>query len=161
VVMGGAVFARGNSWERAAEYNFYCDPEAAAVVLEAWHGLTLIPWETALAYGLQPEQVEQIAQGSSPQADLFRRTIRTRFVEQSAGRRVLSVPDPLAMAVALEPEIVQRSEMRYIEIELGGRLTRGQTVVDWYNLTGRVHNVEIVHEVDRQRFWELMRATFA
>jgi purine nucleosidase len=68
--------------------------------------------------------------------------------------------DPLALAVVLEPEIVQRYEMHYIEIELTGKLTRGQTVIDWENLTGLLHNVKVVMEIDRKRFWELMTASF-
>lgn len=160
VVMGGAILAKGNSWERAAEFNFYCDPEAAAVVLEKWAGLTLVSWETTLAHGLRLQQVEELAQGDSPGAELFRRTIQKRFVKQAQGQRVLSVPDALAMAIALEPEIIQNFETRFVEIELSGRLTRGQTVVDWYDLLDHTHNVNIVHTVDRERFWELMKLSF-
>lgn len=161
VVMGGAVLSKGNSWERAAEFNFYCDPEAAAVVLANWPGLTLVPWETCLAHGLPPEQVEQLSRGVSPGAELFRRTIQKRFVDQEPGQQVLSVPDPLAMAVALEPDMIRRSEPQYVEVELAGKMTRGQTVVDWYGLTGRPHNVNIVYEIDRERFWGLMQSAFA
>lgn len=160
VVMGGAIHAKGNSWERAAEFNFYCDPESAAIVLRRWPGVTLVSWETTLSHGLQPRQVDELAQGDSPRADFFRRTIRKRFVEQAPGQRVLSEPDPLALAVALEPDIIQHAETRYVEIELAGRFTRGQTVVDWYDLTGRPHNANLVLEVDRERFWELMKLSF-
>jgi inosine-uridine nucleoside N-ribohydrolase len=44
-----------------------------------------------------------------------------------------------------------------VEIELAGRLTRGQTVIDWYDLTGRPHNAYLVHEIDRERFVELLK----
>lgn len=157
VVMGGAVMAKGNSWERAAEFNFYCDPEAAAIVFQKWPGLTLVPWETCLAHGLRPDQVEELARGVSPRADLFRRTIQKRFVEQAPGRQVLSEPDPLALAVLLEPDIIQKDATHYIEIELAGQFTRGQTVVDWYQLTGRPDNARVVYEIDRERFFELMK----
>src|SRR4029078_4866012 len=95
VVMGGAIHARGNSWERAAEFNFYCDPEAAAIVFARWPMLTLVSWETTLAHGLRPAQVEALERGASPRADLFRRTVRKHFVEQAPGQEVLSVADPL------------------------------------------------------------------
>jgi purine nucleosidase len=159
VVMGGAVLAKGNSWERAAEFNFYCDPESAAIVLQKWPGLTLVPWETTLAHGLQPQQVDELARGVTPHAELFRRTIRKRFVELVPGKQVLSEPDPLALAIVLEPDIILKEEAHYIEIELAGQLTRGQTVVDWYHLTGRPNNVNVVLEVDRDRFWELMKSS--
>ena len=38
VVMGGAIYAMGNSWTPAAEFNFYVDPESAAIVLDRWTG---------------------------------------------------------------------------------------------------------------------------
>lgn len=160
VVMGGAIHAVGNSWDRAAEFNFYCDPEAASIVLRRWPGLTLVPWETALANGLSPSQVKELSEEGSPRAVFFRKTLKNRFIEQSLGMQVLSVPDPLALAVAIEPDLVQRSESRYIEIELAGQMTRGQTVVDWYNLTGKPANVNIVYEVNQNRFWELMKKGF-
>jgi purine nucleosidase len=157
VVMGGAIHAKGNSWERAAEFNFYCDPEAAAVVFQAWPGLTLVPWETTLAHALTAAQVEALARGSSPRAKFFQRTVQKRFREGAEGQRVVYEPDPLALAVAIEPEIVQRQESHYIEIELTGKLTRGQSVIDWYHLTGRPNNATVVLEVDQERFFELLR----
>ena len=157
VVMGGAIHAHGNSWERAAEFNFYCDPEAAAIVFARWPMVTLVSWETTLAHGLLPAQVESLARGASPRAELFRRTIRTQPLDPASGQLVLFEPDPLALAVALEPEIIQRAETQYVEIELDGQLTRGQTVVDWYGLTDRPHNANLVHEIDLDRFWELMQ----
>lgn len=160
VVMGGAIHAVGNSWDRAAEFNFYCDPEAASIVLRQWPGLTLVPWETSLANGLSPSQVDEILQQGSLRSVFFQKTLKNRFIEQSSGMQVLSVPDPLAMAVAIEPDIVQSSECRYIEVELAGHMTRGQTVVDWYNLTGKEANVNIVKEVNRNRFWELLKNGF-
>jgi len=157
VVMGGAIHAHGNSWERAAEFNFYCDPEAAAIVFARWPMVTLVSWEATLAHGLRPPQVDALARGSSPRAELFRRTIRTQPVDPASGQPVLFEPDPLALAVALEPEIIQRAETQYVEIELAGQLTRGQTVVDWYGLIDRPHNANLVYEIDRDRFWELMQ----
>lgn len=161
IVMGGAVHAKGNSWERAAEFNFYCDPEAAAVVFQSWPELTLVPWETTLAHALPSLRAEELAQGNTPRAELFRRTIQKRFVEAGTGQLVLYEPDPLALAVAIEPEIVRRQENHFIEIELSGTLTRGQTVVDWFNLTGHPENARVVMEVNRDRFIELMRQSLA
>jgi len=61
------------------------------------------------------------------------------------------------MAVALEPGIVRRAEKRAVKVELAGQLARGQTVVDWFDLTGRPPNATLVLEVDRERFLELLR----
>jgi len=44
VVMGGSIRGTGNI-TTAAEFNIYADPEAAAIVFDAWPGLTLVSWE--------------------------------------------------------------------------------------------------------------------
>jgi len=119
--------------------------------------VTLVSWETTLAHALRPLQVDALARGTSPRAKLFRRTIRTQVLETMPGQPVMVEPDPLALAVALEPEIIQRAETQYVEIELAGQLTRGQTVVDWYGLIDHPHNANLVYEIDRDRFWELMQ----
>ncbi len=161
VVMGGAIRAMGNmAANPAAEFNVYTDPEAALVVFESWPGLTLISWETTMAYALTPEQVAVLGTVKSPRGEFFRR-ITTRmleFIEQTLARTTLFAPDALAVAAALEPDIVRRAEKRYVQVELSGFHTRGQTTVDWFNLTRKTPNVNLVLEVDADRFWALMRA---
>jgi purine nucleosidase len=160
VVMGGAIHAMGNSWTPATEFNMYIDPEAAAVVFQTWSGLTLVSWENTMQYALEPYQVEELSNIDSQRAEFFRRTIKNRYLKQLQGWNVLFEADPLAMAVALEPEIVQKSQMRFVEVELSGRSTRGQTVVDWFDLTGKAPNARLVEEIDKGRFWELMKQSF-
>jgi purine nucleosidase len=157
VVMGGAIHGMGNSWIQAVEFNFYVDPESAAIVINAWPGLSLISWETTIAHPLTSRQVEALTSIASPRADFFRRTVQNRLTRPASDQPILYEPDPLAMAVALEPEIVVRAEARVVDIELGGQFTRGQTVVDWFDLTGRPPNANLVLEVNRDRFWELMQ----
>ena len=64
--------------------------------------------------------------------------------------------DALAMAVAIDPSIVIRDEIRHVAIELDGRLTRGATVVDWHRRLGGQANARIVLDVDARRFGELI-----
>ena len=157
VVLGGAIHAMGNSWTPAAEFNFYVDPEAAAIVLDRWPGVTIVPWETAMQYAISAQVSEELAAIASPRAEFFRRITRQRFAQQIPELGIAYDPDPLAMAVALEPGIVRRAEQRAVKVELAGQLARGQTVVDWFDLTGRPPNATLVLEVDRERFLELLR----
>jgi inosine-uridine nucleoside N-ribohydrolase len=60
------------------------------------------------------------------------------------------------MAVALEPDIVTSAEHHYVTVELAGAHARGQTCVDWANLTKQPANVEIILEVDFERFYAMM-----
>ncbi len=157
VILGGAIRATGNSWSPAVEFNFYVDPEASAIVLSRWPGLTLVPWETVMGHGLSPNQVEELFSMGTQKADFFRRSNRNRYLKQIPGVKMLFEPDPLAMVVALEPDIVSRAESHTVEVELGGKGTRGQVVVDWFGVTEQPPNASLVLEIDRERFFEWMK----
>jgi purine nucleosidase len=159
VVMGGSIRGTGNSTP-TAEFNAYTDPEAAAIVFEAWTGLTLISWETTLAHSFSAQQVDSLMAIESPHAEFFRRITLGMLasLRQFAGREVMYAPDGLAIAVALEPDIVRKAERHHVQVELAGQHTRGQTPVDWLDRTGHAANVNLVLEVDAERLWELMVA---
>jgi purine nucleosidase len=157
VMMGGSIRGMGLVTP-AAEFNVYTDPEATAIVFDAWPGLTLISWETLLDHPLTAEQVETLMAIDSPRAEFFRRISRKFFdlCYQAWGRMLQS--DAFAVAVALEPDIVRKAEAHHIQVELAGQYTRGHTAVDWFDITGQEPNVNLILEMDMERFWELMQA---
>jgi purine nucleosidase len=61
------------------------------------------------------------------------------------------IHDPLALAAALDPTLI-RTEPLTVEVELGGRLTTGETVTDWRRVWGRPPNVNVAVEADSARF---------
>jgi purine nucleosidase len=61
------------------------------------------------------------------------------------------IHDPLALATALDPTLV-RTEAVTVDVELGGRLTTGETVTDWRRVWGRPPNVDVAVEADSDRF---------
>ena len=61
--------------------------------------------------------------------------------------------DPLAAAVALDPDLV-RYRRAAVDVELTGTLTRGMTVADWRGIWGKPPNAHIGIEVDPEAFFD-------
>ena len=61
--------------------------------------------------------------------------------------------DPLAAAVALDPDLV-RTRPATVDVELTGTLTRGMTVADWHGHWGRKPNARVGIDVDPAAFFD-------
>jgi len=158
VVMGGAVTGHGNTGRVPAEFNIGFDPEAAHVVFEAFPAFDLVDWEATLRHAFDDAEFDGWLAAGDRRADFFRRIVATaRRYNAKHDRHGLVAADALAMAVALDPSIVTRSETRAVAVELDGRLTRGATVVDWKARLGRPAQANIVLEVDQMRFAAMVR----
>ena len=157
VIMGGAHHSRGNTSNVTAEFNFFTDPEAAAMVLAAWPKTTILTWETTLAHLLTEDDLQTIYSLKTDKSRFFEATSRIirDFIKNELHAEVLFAPDGLAMAIAIEPQIIVQSEEHFVSVELSGQHTRGQMCVDWMGAAKKPANAEIVMKIDRTRFVEL------
>jgi purine nucleosidase len=153
VIMGGAVTGHGNTGKIPAEFNIGFDPEAAHVVFTAFPQFDLVDWEATVRHAFDDTVLDAWLAAGDERAELFGRIFQVaRRFNAEHERTGFIAADALAMAVALDPAIVVRSELRHVAIELDGRLTRGATVVDWNRRLGGLPNARIVLEVDQVRF---------
>lgn len=162
VIMGGAHFSQGNTANFPAEFNIYADPDAAAVVFSNWPGLTMISWEATLAHGIPLPDFMALGEFDNPRSK-FLKAITQKTIQvlrEVLNREMSYAADPLAMAVLMEPEIVQEVTEKYVQIERMGKLSRGMTVIDWWGRSKQPPNVKIVLKVDPERFYELLQSTF-
>ncbi|HAF48477.1 MAG TPA: nucleoside hydrolase [Anaerolineaceae bacterium] len=161
VIMGGAHFSQGNTQNFPAEFNIYADPDAAHVVFEKWQGFRMVTWEATLAHGIPSETVLKLCQYDNPRSIFLNKLMsRVNIYKKTSKTKLSYFADPLAMAVMLEPDIVLESSDKYVQVERFGSLSRGMTVVDWWDSSQKTPNVNIVQKVDLERFIALFQRAF-
>jgi len=159
VFMGGTINAVGNTRNVTAEFNVYCDPEAALIVLDAFPQATMLSWETTLKHPFAWEDYDALTAIPTAAAQFLADTTAgtVAFLRQFDHVPGYLLPDPLAMAVALEPDTIRASAEHYVTVETQGAHTRGQTVIDYMGMLEREPNVAIVTEVNTARVYDLYR----
>jgi purine nucleosidase len=63
----------------------------------------------------------------------------------------IALPDPVAMAVALDPSVATDSSVHHVAVETASELTRGMTVVDRLNVASDARNRGLWSEIARDR----------
>ncbi len=130
VVMGGAVGVPGNA-SQTSEANFWHDPEAAQLVLDAPWDLVLVGLESTMTTALPPEAIERLSRVETSHGMLMWHAMQhyMRIYADAYGRQTCVLHDPLAVALALDPGLAEYRLVR-VSMEMRGEHTRGQVVGD-------------------------------
>ncbi len=142
VIMGGAPCCEGNVTP-AAEYNIWVDPEAARVVMLSGMPVELIGWHLSRGEAVLQQRDIEMIQGFK--TELARFAIECNSHARAAykvqtGEDGISLPDPVAMCLAIDPSVGTSWSAHYVDIETQSELTRGMTVVDRLNVAGDDRN---------------------
>jgi purine nucleosidase len=91
---------------------------------------------------LNPDDIKHVLSFGTPQARFAiecNSRAQQAYLEQT-GEHGISLPDPVAMAIALDPSIVTKQSEHFVDVETSSELTLGMTVVDRLNVAGNERN---------------------
>jgi purine nucleosidase len=160
VIMGGTADAVGNV-SAVAEFNIWVDPEAAAIVYGSGARITQVGWDISRTYATiaKTDAAALRALGSLGSFAIDINGVVDTFATEKTGLDGFDLPDPIAMAVALDADVATDTRRLNVMVETGGTYTAGQTVVDHLGITGREPNVHVVVEASRVAFLRVLHAT--
>jgi len=131
--MGGSTIY-GNVTS-AAEFNIWCDPEAAHIVFTSGIPIKMVGLNLTRQAAAIPEVVERIRSLNNrvgkTVAEIL--TAYSNNLYRLFGLSGGSLHDPCAVAWLIDSSLIS-SEMLHVDIELKGEHTRGMTVCDQRNL---------------------------
>ncbi|GHO64387.1 nucleoside hydrolase [Ktedonobacter sp. SOSP1-52] len=131
VIMGGALRVPGNV-NPAAELNIFADAHAAQIVLHAHWPLRLVPLDVTERALLKRRQAHELMKNGSAITACIKRMVDFYCDGQTNQQEVFHMHDPLCLASVVRPNLLtwQRA---FVEIELTGKLTFGETVASFEN----------------------------
>ncbi len=159
VIMGGIGYGYGNIIP-AAEYNIWVDPDAAKIVFESGLPIQMVGWDISHKHATftseEADELRKVSILAEYCVDIQKalREFGISYLKQDG----FDLPDPIAMAVALEPDVATETQHLRVDIETKSELTRGATVVDHLRVSGREPNADVVLEASRERFLEVLYA---
>jgi len=156
VLMGGARKEAGNITP-SAEFNIYVDPEAAKLVLQCGRPIVMMSLDVTHQVLTTQKRVDKIRNLDSSVGEGIAALIEfyERYDEEKYHLDGAPLHDPCTVAYLLKPELFKLKNVN-VEIETGGTFTRGTTVVDYWEVTDRIPNVQWAYEVDDEEFFDLL-----
>ncbi|GAB4393105.1 MAG: nucleoside hydrolase [Kiloniellaceae bacterium] len=172
-VMGGLDNSLGNTTP-ASEFNFYVDPEAAKIVVNAGFNLTLSTWTLTMSSGLLPQEaLARIEALDTPLSRFFLRISQAPFqrTRMRYGRPLSTHPDSLTCACAIDHSVMLETVDCLVDVETAGELTRAyssicvpsspeEAAIDflWPSATP---NARVIRKADTQKFAEMLISTLS
>lgn len=146
VLMGGSA-SRGNVTP-LAEFNFYCDPEAAQIVFNSGLPITMIGLDVARSSSLTHETINALKSINETGKMLHQLFKHYRGDDFEKG---INVYDAYTLLYLLHPEHFDVREAD-VQIETNGKLTKGASVVDFKS---QFPNTTVVLSVQSNIFKQL------
>ena len=159
VIMGGARTEGGNITP-SAEFNIYVDPHAADIVFQADIKKTVMSLDVTHKALIRETHIAQIEALGTKMSQTLTKMLRSDYADYDRakfGTAGTPIHDACTSAYLLQPEIFKFKSV-HVQIETESQLTRGQSRVDVWGITGQTSDTNWAVDVDSAAFFNLMLA---
>lgn len=156
IFMGGST-TNGNVTP-AAEFNIYCDPEAAHIVVSSGLPVKMVGLNVTRKVLVTKEVIERMAKINNKTSDMFVKLMTVFNVNQAKTfNNFVGGPlhDPLTIASLIDDSLVTWQDAN-LEIDISHSSSYGRTNCDLYDYLKKPHNAKIAIDVDVSRFWDII-----
>lgn len=163
VVSMGAVADHIGNTNPVAEYNMWADPHAVGVVLAAGLPIEFVGWDISRHYAVVEPALADELRAASPIGEfcVAINAVVAEFCATDTKLAGFDLPDPIAMAYAIDPRVATETRRLHLAVETESELTRGMVVMDLLGLTHHEPNALVVTAADRDRFVRMLRTAVA
>jgi pyrimidine-specific ribonucleoside hydrolase len=156
VLMGGACL--GGNWTPSAEFNILVDPEAADIVYKSSIPVTMCGLDVTHKAQVFKDETERIRSIGNKASTLVAELLDYFGIFHMNPNFSFDGPplhDVCAVAYVLDPNMFV-CKKHNVEIDITGELTCGATVVDYYDTSGKDKNINVVFDLDREKFINML-----
>lgn len=152
-IMGGIGSGHGNVTP-LSEFNIWVDPEAAKIVYESGMPITMVGWDISWKYATLDKQASDALRNiGTPLAEFCVdiQAVLTNYAKEESDLDGYDLPDPITMAIAIDPSIAEFKRYR-VDVTTGDGLERGITSVDILGATRKPPQIEVAQTASYEKF---------
>ena len=153
--MGGSAGA-GNKMPYG-EFNYVVDPHAAEILFKSGIDFTMVGLDACHYATCGVELFDRLSKADSKVARVLKDLSKHYLSLNSAigDKQTFTLFDAITVAVAIDPTMLQ-AEYHNISCELKSPMTFGQSVVDFYDKTGKPNKCRVARTIDKQKYEAVM-----
>lgn len=156
VVLMGGSYQNGNVTP-AAEFNIYCDPEAAHIVFNAPIKVTMVGLDVTRKVLVLPSVVERMQKVNNRASNMFTQLMKVFNENQKRvfGFEGAPLHDPVTIAYLIDPTLLEVKHV-HCEIDIDHGFSYGRTNCDMFSYLGLEKNTYVASGINVNLFWDII-----